>query len=301
LVPNPEASEGDGRIMIRAAAARAKYLRAPAAPEVEQDAPRSKHHLLSAMLAAVLAASIGAGLTYWFQMPKEVKATPIPAVSTPSAVPTSTNVQDTISTIAAGVSVDTQAPMPPPPLPTPAAPTNTEKHAAPHVAPTVTRPDAQKKVTQVTTPPPTITSAPAKVALVSPPEVTPVNVAPPPPRLNTAPVASVAPMAVPPKPLAMVAAVPDGNASSSAAIRESSPILAKKVSAGAAIPYITMKRSAAGVEALDVSRVVIASKETGAPITYTAGSTIPGMGVLRMIDPATSTIITDTKAIRLID
>jgi hypothetical protein len=47
--------------------------------------------------------------------------------------------------------------------------------------------------------------------------------------------------------------------------------------------------------------ITFASKETGAPISYALGNMIPGMGVLKMIDPATSTIITDTTAIRLID
>lgn len=79
-----------------------------------------------------------------------------------------------------------------------------------------------------------------------------------------------------------------------------SPILRAPVGS-AAIPYVTLKRSALGVDALSTTTVVVTDKKTGLPHAYKLGDDIPGIGVLRMIDPATSTLITAQRAIRLED
>ena len=81
---------------------------------------------------------------------------------------------------------------------------------------------------------------------------------------------------------------------------DTSPILRAPVGS-AAIPYVTLKRSALGVDALSTTTVVVTDKKTGLPHAYKLGDDIPGIGVLRMIDPATSTLITAQRAIRLED
>ncbi len=81
---------------------------------------------------------------------------------------------------------------------------------------------------------------------------------------------------------------------------DASPIL-RTPAGSAAIPYVTMKRSALGVDALSTTAVVVTDKKTGLPHSYKLGDDIPGIGLLRMIDPATSTLITAQRAIRLED
>lgn len=62
-----------------------------------------------------------------------------------------------------------------------------------------------------------------------------------------------------------------------------------------------MTRDSLGVEAMSSTSIILRDKVTGAPKSYSVGEYIPGMGTLRMIDPNTSTLISNERAVRLTD
>jgi len=175
---------------------------------------------------------------------------------------------------------------PPPPSPSPpvasvAQTQATVQAAGPAIAiaaPVTTVNPVPKLVSaQVTAPPPIVKPMAAQVSVPT--------IAKPLP----APVISAPPAAVP-KPIGLP-------------VRErvaTSPIL-QKPAAGGAIPLQTITRAALGLEALSSTIVVLRDPLTGAPRSYTLGDDIPGLGVLRMIDPMAQTLITAERAVRLID
>jgi hypothetical protein len=276
LVPNPGAQ--DGVALIRQPNLLPKHLRAPAVADIEATTPNNTVQIIMITALAAVLSSVAVVVT-------------------------------THLLHGGNKSMLASSPMPPAPaaLMVPAQRTPNPTTAGEAIATAIPPPTATRVAIREVMVPASVINKPA-AAMVTPAPVASVNTKVPPPRVAV--VTAVAPKALQ-VPVAVAAPTIQQTTTSMPAssnlpppmVREVSPILAKRpaVGASAIIPYVTIKRADAGVEALDVNRVVIASKETGAPISYALGNMIPGMGVLKMIDPATSTIITDTTAIRLID
>lgn len=305
LLRHPEALDSDGVALIRQRNFLLKHLRESATTDVGASTPNNIGQIIMiTAIAAVLASATVVVTTHLLHRgsisvlaswPLSLTQTPPNVAPLPEAavIPPVMLEQVPVPQALAG-------------LVEPALQATYPTTAGPVIATTPPPPIAALATTPTVMVAAPVISKPAAVVANAP--VVDVNTAVPPPRLAivtaVAPKLIQAPVTVPaPAKQQATTDMPAQRALPPPVVREASPILAKRqaVGASAAIPYVTMKRADAGVEALDVNRVVIASKEKGAPISYALGNTIPGMGVLKMIDPVTSTIITDTKAIRLID
>jgi hypothetical protein len=153
-------------------------------------------------------------------------------------------------------------------------------------------PPAQVQATRgLAAPPSTATTNAPSPAQVAKPAPAPASPNPPLPPQAAAPAA---------KPATPIATIAKPMVAPTANIIASAPMV-QRPPAGGAIPLKTMSREALGLEAMSGTSIVIRDKVNGAPRSYSIGDDIPGLGVLRLIDPNTSTIITAERAVRLTD